>query len=82
MEQLDEPQVHEVEVIDDLEQLLGGGRLRDVDEVAQDGVHLRPARMVHEWSQGAQGAGPGEGEEITDGVGIKDGLQHDDVGAQ
>ena len=41
-----------------------------------------PARMVHEGSQGAQGGGPRQGEEITDGVGIKDGLQHDDVGAQ
>ena len=68
-------------MVEDLQQLLGGRRLRRVDQVAQDGIDLVPARMAHEGSEGAQGGGPRHGEEITDGVGIKDGIEHDDVGA-
>ena len=44
-------------------------------------MDLVPARMAHEGSEGAQGGGPRHGEEITDGVGIKDRIQHDDVGS-
>ena len=81
-EQLDQPQVHEVEAVEDLEQLLGRRRLRGVDEVAQHRMDLVPARMTHEGPQGAQGGRPRQGEEITDGVVIEDGVQHDDLGAQ
>ena len=64
------------------EQLLGRRRLGGVDEVAQDRMDLLPARVTHEGSQGAQGGRPRHGEEITDGVVVENGVEHDDVGAQ
>ena len=82
MEQLDQPQVHAVVVVEDQQQLLRRRRLGGLDVVAQDRMDLLPAWVTHEGSQGAQGGRPRHGEEITDGVAIKDGIQHDDLGAQ
>ena len=82
MEQLDQAQVHAVVVVEDQEQLLGRRGLGGLDVVAQDRMDLLPARVPHEGSQGAQGGRPRHGEEITDGVVVKDGIENDDLGAQ
>ena len=82
MEQLDQAQVHAVVVVEDQEQLFRRRGLGGLDVVAQDGMDLLPARVPHEGSQGAQGGRPRHGEEITDGVFVKDRIEHDDVGAQ
>ena len=57
-EQLHQTQVHAVEAVEDLQQLLGRRRLSGLDEVAQDRMDLLPARMAHEGSQGAQRGRP------------------------
>jgi hypothetical protein len=82
VEQLDQPQVHAVVVVEDHQQLLRCRRLGGLDVVPQDRMDLLPTRVTHEGSQGAQGGRPRHGEEITDGVAIKNRIQHDHLGAQ